>query len=116
MGLFSFFWDLSQEQRLREARSTAEGHAVDNRATRSELGEVRDAVDRLAMVNQALWEIVQERLELGPEELDAKVREIDGRDGRIDGRITAGVTSCPSCQRPNAADRSRCLYCGVALP
>jgi hypothetical protein len=64
MGLFSFFWDLSQEQRLREARSTADGHAVDNRATRSELGEVRDAAERLALVNQALWEIVQERLGL----------------------------------------------------
>jgi len=115
MGLFSFFWDLSQEQRLREARSTADGHAVDNRATRSELGEVRDAVDRLALVNQALWEIVQERLVLGEDDLEAKVREIDGRDGRVDGRMTAGVTHCPTCQRPNAGGRSVCLYCGAAL-
>jgi hypothetical protein len=115
MGLFSFFWDLSQEQRLREARSTVEGHAVDARATRSELGEVRDAVDRLAMVNQALWEIVQERLTLDPDDLAAKVREIDGRDGRIDGRMTAGVTVCAACQRPNAGGRMRCLYCGAAL-
>ena len=111
MGLFSFFWDLSQEQRLREARSTAEGHAVDNRATRSELGEVRDAAERLALVNQALWEIVQERLGLDAGDLEAKMREIDGRDGRM----TAGVTICPTCQRPNAGGRSVCLYCGAAL-
>ena len=115
MGLFSFFWDLSQEQRLREARSTADGHAVDNRATRSELGEVRDAAERLALVNQALWEIVQERLGLDADDREAMVREIDARDGRIDGRKTAGVTICPTCQRPNAGGRNLCLYCGAAL-
>ena len=63
-----------------------------------------------------MWELLSERLGVTDEELIARIREIDFRDGKLDGRVTKGLAECPQCNRPNATDRSRCLYCGCELP
>ena len=44
-------------------------------------------VNKLAMVNQALWEIVSKDQGYDNDKLLAKLAEIDLRDGQLDGRV-----------------------------
>ena len=80
--------------------------------TRSEVRELQRQVERLAMLNQALWEILRERLGLTDADLEAMAYEVDMRDGVADERITAQAVRCPNCGRVNNSRHAKCLYCG----
>ena len=78
----------------------------------SEVAALRDEVGRLALLNQALWEILQLRLGVTDEELLKLATEIDLRDGKADGKITSHPLRCPSCDRVSSSRHAKCLYCG----
>jgi hypothetical protein len=115
MDLFHFFWDARQDRRLNDVQSAARRASNDLSGTNGELADLRAAVDRLALVNQSLWELVRERTNLTDADLEQRVKEVDLRDGRADGRMSAVVRKCAKCGRPNRTDRERCLYCDGAL-
>lgn len=69
-------------------------------------------VNRLALINRALWELLQEKTGLEPDLLGLKVTEIDLRDSRADGRALSPPASCSQCQRNLPSHTIRCLYCG----
>lgn len=74
--------------------------------------ELEHQVGRLALLNQALWELVRERLGLKDADLERMAREIDLRDGVEDGRITVTPLECPTCGRISSSKHWKCLYCG----
>jgi hypothetical protein len=115
MGLFSLFWDMRQDQGIREAQDAAAKSARHVQSTQQELDELRAAVDRLSLMNQALWELLRDRAELSDADLRAKADEVDRRDGRADGRMGEAVAACPKCAKANVESRARCLYCGATL-
>ena len=115
MSFFELFWDLRQEQRIGDAEDAAQRTTRSVQSTRSEIELLRGQLERAALVQQALWELVRDRAGITEEELEAKVQEIDVRDGKQDGRIGGVVSPCPNCKRPNAAWRANCLYCSTAL-
>ena len=78
----------------------------------AKLKDLEDTIARLSMLNQALWEILSERLQITEAELEQKAYEVDMRDGVEDGKITASPVKCPSCQRVSNSKHGRCLYCG----
>lgn len=78
----------------------------------SEVRDLRDEVGRLALLNQALWEMLQQRLGVTEEELVKLATEIDLRDGKQDGKITAHPLRCPNCDRVSNSRHQKCLYCG----
>lgn len=59
----------------REARTSA-------REAMREVEELRKDVDRLLLINEALWRIVRERLECTDEDLVRRIQDIDLEDGR----------------------------------
>jgi len=69
-------------------------------------------VQRLMLLNQALWELVRERLDVEEADLEVKAHAIDMRDGVEDGRMTEVGLACPSCGRVSSSKHWRCLYCG----
>lgn len=76
--------------------------------------ELEEAVERLMMINRALWEIVQAQGGLPDEVLVEKIKEIDLRDGRLDGKYaTDTFRNCSKCGRALLRKHSRCLYCGT---
>lgn len=90
----------------REARTSA-------REAMREVEELRQDVDRLLLINEALWRIVRERLELTDEDLVHRIQDIDLEDGRLDGRkAPSPPRPCPHCQRMLSKHKPRCLYCG----
>ena len=77
-----------------------------------EIRELRMQLERLTLMNQALWELLRERLQLSDMELENKVAEVDMRDGVADGKLTPTAVRCPNCSRVCNARHAKCLYCG----
>ncbi len=115
MVLFMLFLFVSHERRITETQFAARRTSVDLGTTQGDLADLRAAVDRLALVNQASWELLRERTNLSDADLEKRVREVDLRDGRLDGRLGKVMNACDQCGRPNRSDRARCLYCDAAL-
>jgi len=98
-----------------EPRASTSAMSMANQGIASlqtEVRNLRDEVGRLALLNQALWEILQQRLGVTDEELLKLATEIDLRDGKADGKITAHPLRCPSCDRVSSSRHAKCLYCG----
>ena len=67
------------------------------------------------MINEALWEIVRDKLHVTEDELNDKLYEIDMRDGELDGKNQRRAAKCPQCNRTVSARHPACLYCGKII-
>lgn len=86
------------------------------RGHEGEIAELQLEVERLRIVAQALWKIVQEKLDLDEKELIRQMTLIDLEDGRLDGRVApTPPVPCPKCGRILAKNRPRCVFCGEPI-
>ncbi|MGV3629316.1 MAG: hypothetical protein ACO1PN_16685 [Betaproteobacteria bacterium] len=112
-------WDVYQQGQINSAASNAEFAKRDAESTaarlHSESLRLEAKIDALALVCQALWEIVREKTDLTENDIEQKMTEIDLRDGREDGRIAGVMKKCPACNRPSHSSQSICIYCGASL-
>ena len=113
-------WDVYQQGQINAAAATADmaqnvALNAEERAKR-ESARLEAKIDALALVSQALWELVRERTNLTDDDIRAKIVEIDGRDGRVDGRLLGTPTKCPNCGRDAHTRQAACMYCGTSLP
>lgn len=79
------------------------------------LSRIRDLeydIGRLKLLNQALWELLKEKVKVSEAELEKRISDIDLRDGVADGRITDVALKCPTCGRISSSKHWKCLYCG----
>ena len=67
------------------------------------------------MINEALWEIIRDKLKLGEDDLNNKLYEIDMRDGLLDGKNQRRVSECPNCHRCVSPRHPACIYCGQIM-
>ena len=77
-----------------------------------QIRELEQQVQRLMLLNQALWELLRDRLQLTDADLERMAHEVDMRDGVEDGRMTDTAVRCPTCGRVSSSKHWRCLYCG----
>jgi len=77
-----------------------------------EIRDLQHQVQRLQLLNQALWELLRNKLSLTDDELAGKAHEVDMRDGVADGKMTETPLKCPTCGRVSSSKHWRCLYCG----
>ncbi len=99
-------------QEAAQARRAGEISQATN-MMRTEVNTLRDQVERLALLSQSLWELLQERLQLTEADLEKKVQEVDLRDGTADGKISRHPLRCPKCSRVSNSRHKKCLYCGL---
>lgn len=75
--------------------------------------ELRRQVNKLTLINMALFEILHEKLGLTEAELQAKMTEIDLRDGHLGGDVPhTPPVSCEACGKTYSKRHNHCLYCG----
>lgn len=111
----SGLWMAGIEARMNEgsaARSTSHRAAEMANEARTAVRELQDEVDRLSLLNQALWELLRARLGLTDADLERMAYDVDMRDGKADGKITAHAVRCPTCGRVSNSKHAKCLYCG----
>lgn len=115
-------WELFEAGRIERTRSLSlEAHCTareaqgDVRQLQSKVRVLEQQCERLNLAAMAMAEILRDRLGITEKEIEAKLTEIDLRDGQLDGKVRPSLLSCSKCQRTNAANRQRCLYCGDTL-
>ena len=114
MNGMMLLWGLNQQRQASAAQADA-ARATSRAATADRNVEsLIDRLDKLTLVNMAVWSLVSEQLELTEEQLVERVREIDLADGVEDGKVTAQVAKCPKCGRVMSPRHKKCLYCGAA--
>ncbi|MCP4707436.1 MAG: hypothetical protein GY869_02325 [Planctomycetes bacterium] len=87
-------------------------------AARQAQNQVRVLEANLAkalLINEALWELIRDKLKLTEEDLNNKLYEIDMRDGVLDGKNQRPVSECRDCNRKVSSRHPACLYCGAVM-
>ncbi len=113
MGLF---WELYRECQFTDVQSEAATAKNMSVRLRRDVDQLRRQVDTMALANQAMWEILRDKLGVPEDVLLQKMQEIDLRDRQADGKMTPSPVSCPDCARLNNSARATCIYCGSAIP
>ena len=80
---------------------------------RTQLREIKGNLAKLALMNQALWELLCQRFQFTDDDLARIAQEIDLRDGVPDGKMTETAVRCPQCGRISNSRHGKCLYCGL---
>jgi len=106
------FWNANDWKGVAPAvRGIAPARSSEPTNVNIELRDLRHQLSRLALLNQALWEILRTRLNLTDADLEKMAAEVDLRDGQADGRITDHALRCPQCNRVSSSRHQRCIYC-----
>ncbi|MFA5367356.1 MAG: hypothetical protein WC333_05710 [Dehalococcoidia bacterium] len=111
--LFSDYNNSRRHQSNIDAQFVTNAAAEKSKKTGSEIQILRTAVDKLILINRALWEIIAESQGLTEEYLLDKVNEIDLRDGVRDGKMREPLRKCDSCGRVLQQGYVKCIYCGT---
>lgn len=106
-------WDLFQEIRLNDLRAQQGDTRSSLKGTSGDLNDLVRHVRKLALVNQALYEVLKERTGITDEELRRKIDEIDRRDGVSNHRHDAAPLRCPKCGISVTAGALMCQGCGA---
>jgi len=105
-------WQVYQSERIRELQERISTVRTHDSLARDAAHRLEAKVDQLALLCQAMFELLQASSGLTDDQLNKKILEIDARDGQIDGRITPRVKKCPKCDGTISPQFGRCLFCG----
>ena len=79
-------------------------------------GQLREDVERLYFITEALWRILKEKNGLDDNEIIRQIAIIDAEDGRHDGRkAKTAPKPCPKCGRTLGKQRVKCMFCGELI-
>ena len=113
--IFNFFHDDGLDQVDQPVELTpAEALAIQTAPGRhlARIDHLEENLQRLALISQAMYELLGGRTGLDRKTLANKINEIDRRDGKADGRYTPEPKACPSCDSMICLKFNRCLFCG----
>ncbi len=83
---------------------------------REDVQRMRADIERLLMIAEALWTMVQEQHGYTDDELFRRITEIDLADGRADGRVAPSPPAlCPACGKRVSRRHPLCVYCGKPM-
>ena len=72
----------------------------DARQAYTEVTFLKQKVEKLMMITEALWTIIKETTDYTDEDLIEIMREIDLKDGKLDGKVASETPdNCPNCGR-----------------
>lgn len=96
------------------ARSDARSAKSESRKAQTDVYFLKQEVERLLMISEALWGFIKEHHDYSDEDLQKKILKIDAADGKVDGKVKAsGPKKCIECNRTLPRKKSFCIYCGA---
>lgn len=120
LGHFLLGLDGRQQRDIERLKTQA---SLGNQLREADAGNIRalrNRVDRLELVCEALLHLALQHGLVDREGLALLMAQIDLRDGREDGRISGeepapGARTCTTCDLPINPRRDACIYCGAAI-
>lgn len=109
----SMLWDIHQSARITQNKARADAASDRAADAKADVQCLESSIDRLLLINRALWEMMAEQFGLEESAIADKITEIDLRDGQKDGRLRKDVQKCPKCDRHMNRRHNHCLYCGA---
>jgi hypothetical protein len=109
------FWDAFQQYRIDQLSARQADADVKGRSVEREFRYLERQMGKMALVNQALFELLKAETGITDEDLRRKVREIDLRDGIEDQQLVAGPLTCPKCRAAMTAGALSCPQCGATV-
>jgi hypothetical protein len=83
--------------------------------SKSDLLDIHDRVDRLLLVVDAMWSLLEEN-GYTEEQLKDRIEQIDASDGVVDGRRRPRSRPCRECGSMVPAESESCQFCGTVVP
>lgn len=117
MSVIDFLWNASQQMQIQEARDAAKDAKFEAQITAQQaidqtyLPYVKQ-LDKLGLVCQAMWSLIQEKTNLTETDLLTRVTELDLKDGVLNGKCVKPPVDCPKCGSKMSRKFNRCLFCG----
>jgi hypothetical protein len=115
MDLFDVYQQRQISRVQRQFGSEAANNQQQRARARDEIEELHGRIDRLTMVNEAMWELLCECTGLTEEHLAHRMQGLDMADGQSDGRRQVQALECSCGARVNAR-AAICHYCGLDAP
>ncbi|MBL9129971.1 MAG: hypothetical protein JNG86_02155 [Verrucomicrobiaceae bacterium] len=106
------FKNLRQDIRITDAQLEATHAMREAGKAHSQLEKHEERFARLALVTEALWELLKSRTGWTDHELMQHIEHLDAADGIANGRHTPGVAKCHACDRNLPQGGRHCIYCG----
>jgi predicted Zn-ribbon and HTH transcriptional regulator len=112
-------WDSYQELRVKHAIEDI----VPANVRTSELGvsvgrletELTSDVDKLTLLCQALWSLLEENTELTLEDLESKIHALEALDEKLLEELGDLKQSCPRCNAAIPVNMDKCQFCGYEV-
>lgn len=108
-------WDLYQTYQIHDLQQRVGRQSGQPQASSNEYIELRARIDKLALINMAMWSLLKEHTPLTENDLLERVKEIDLQDGQLDGKVRTTPQECPECGRKLSQKHQKCLYCGHSV-
>ncbi|HKQ57445.1 MAG TPA: hypothetical protein VJY35_06220 [Candidatus Eisenbacteria bacterium] len=117
-------WDIVQQVQIENLKSRQRsGESIADSVlerSRDRDAKLDDKIERLALVTEAMWELLSEQTNVTVADLAARIRELDAKDGKMDGRRgpppDAPKVYCTACQAVVPHGRKDCQFCGAPAP
>ncbi|NER79322.1 MAG: hypothetical protein F6K42_07000 [Leptolyngbya sp. SIO1D8] len=110
----TFGREFRQNQRIGEANRIAARANRQSEKLEDTLDELEGRIEKLSMLCQAMWEVLQTKAKFPDTLLAAKLEEIQARNVGPNGKK---VFHCASCNRAlNKNHLNKCMYCGQEQP
>lgn len=113
--MLGLLYDIRQNARIADAEAVAGRSNSKTESVAQNVEDLEERIDKLTLLNYALWSLLEEKIGLTEAELLDRVQELDLKDGKLDGRVSSGVINCPHCNRPLSQRHRKCMYCGYEL-
>ncbi|RYG66729.1 hypothetical protein EON80_14885 [bacterium] len=114
-SMLNILYGLQQNQKISSAEGKASAGLRQAERAGERVADLEERVDKMALLNLALWSLLEEKLGLTEAELAQRVQEIDLLDGQLDGKVQGKPLDCNDCGRTLHQKHRRCLYCGFEL-
>lgn len=107
--------DIGQEAQIQRANSAVSSAQRAAGESWEKAEHAEEKVQRLALLCQAMWELLSEHANVSNNDLVRKVLEVDRRDGNEDNKMRPRVIDCPKCRNKVSTRRPKCVICGSVL-
>lgn len=86
------------------------------REVATDIAFLKQKVERLMMITEALWIVLKETTNYTDEDLKEIILEVDMKDGKLDGKVAAEAPGAyPNCGKTLQKNKRVCIYCGAKI-